>query len=101
MMSVCPSCLCLMVLHIIVCRTVSVQRCSHSSYNAVCRYKFVNGINNLTCASVVQNSALSVLLLLITKSNQCLFSIQTNNNNIHAFVSINTERAGKEIISLI
>ena len=27
--------------------------------------------------------------------NQCLFSIQTNNNIIHTFVNMNTERAGK------
>ena len=30
-----------------------------------------------------------------------LFSIQTNNNNIHTFVNINTERAGNKVILLI
>ena len=33
--------------------------------------------------------------------NQCLFSIQTNNDNIHTFVNMNTERAGKKVLLLI
>ena len=33
--------------------------------------------------------------------NQCLFSIQANNDNIHTFLNMNTERAGKEVILLI
>ena len=35
--------------------------------------------------------------------NQSLFSIQTNNNNniIHTFVNMDTERAGNELILLI
>ena len=34
--------------------------------------------------------------------NQSLFSIQTNNNNnIHAFINMNTEKAGNEVILLI
>ena len=34
--------------------------------------------------------------------NQGLFSIQTNNNNnIHTFVNMNTERIGNEVILLI
>ena len=32
--------------------------------------------------------------------NQCLFSIQTNNDNIHTFVKMNNERAGKEVLFL-
>ena len=34
--------------------------------------------------------------------NQSLFSIQANNNNnIHTFANINTERAGNEVILLM
>ena len=34
--------------------------------------------------------------------NQSLFSIQTsNNNNIHTFVNMNTERAGNEVMLFI
>ena len=38
----------------------------------------------------------------IQSINQGLFCIQTNNNNnIHTFVSMNTERAGNEVLLLI
>ena len=46
-------------------------------------------------------ASLAYSLNICLSINQGLFSIQTNNNNIHAFVDINTERAGKEVILLI
>ena len=44
-------------------------------------------------ASICVNCLISI--------NQCLFSIQTDNNNIHTFVNLNTERAGTKVILLI
>ena len=40
--------------------------------------------------------------MLFKSINQILFSFQTNNNNnIHTFINMNTERAGNEVILLI
>ena len=38
---------------------------------------------------------------IFNQSIKVLFNIQTNNNNIHAFINMNTERAGNEVILLI
>ena len=42
-------------------------------------------------------------MLFVCMINQSinLFSIQANNNNIHTFVIMNTERAGKEVLLLM
>ena len=47
---------------------------------------------NCTCMVLIQ----MYVCHLIQSINQCLLSIQTNNNNIHTFVNMNTERAGKK-----
>ena len=67
----------------------------HSVYNAVdvntAYNNFIEIIDNFVQQMLSNHQSI----------NQCLFSIQTNNNTIHTFINMNTERAGREVILLI
>ena len=59
-----------------------------------------NYLFSKTCAC--RQSAIFQHLCTQLSINQSLFSIQTNNDdNIHTFINMNTERAGNEVILLI
>ena len=67
-----------------------------SAYCGTCNCSHNSGSNrNVECKSSLSSSTSRINQSI----NQSLFSIQANNNNnIHTFINMNTERAGNEVM---